>query len=114
MNNLWQSYHLQIEQCSNKLKINRELRALDQKKNLEQKIELCEKAEELIVEPSVTKAFKALQDLRARWKEIGPVPAEQNEEIWQRFSSAANQIDQRRREYYDQRKEEMDNNLLAK
>jgi hypothetical protein len=114
MNNLWQSYHFQIEQFFNKLKINRELRALDQKKNLEQKIELCEKAEELIVEPSVTKAFKALQDLRARWKEIGPVPAEQNEEIWQRFSAAANQIDQRRREYYDQRKEEMDNNLLAK
>ena len=114
MNNLWQSYHFQIEQFFNKLKINRELRALDQKKNLEQKIELCEKAEELIVEPSVTKSFKALQDLRARWKEIGPVPAEQNEEIWQRFSAAANQIDQRRREYYDQRKEEMDNNLLAK
>ncbi len=114
MNNLWQSYHFQIEQFFNKLKINRELRALDQKKNLEKKIELCEKAEELIVEPSVTKAFKALQDLRARWKETGPVPAEQNEEIWQRFSAAANQIDQRRREYYDQRKEEMDNNLLAK
>ena len=114
MNNLWQSYHFQIEQFFNKLKINRELRALDQKKNLEQKIELCEKAEELIVEPSVTKAFKALQDLRARWKETGPVPAEQNEEIWQRFSSAAAQIDQRRREYYDQRKEMMDNNLLAK
>ena len=114
MNNLWQSYHFQIEQFFNKLKINRELRALDQKKNLEQKIELCEKAEELIVEPSVTKAFKALQDLRARWKETGPVPAEQNEEIWQRFCAAANQIDQRRREYYDQRKEEMDSNLLAK
>ena len=114
MNNLWQSYHFQIEQFFNKLKINRELRALDQKRNLEKKIELCEKAEELIVEPSVTKAFKALQDLRARWKETGPVPAEQNEEIWQRFSAAANQIDQRRREYYDQRKEEMDNNLLAK
>ncbi len=114
MNNLWQSYHFQIEQFFGKLKINRELRALDQKKNLEQKIELCEKAEELIVEPSVTKAFKALQDLRARWKETGPVPAEQNEEIWQRFCAAANQIDERRREYYDQRKEEMDSNLLAK
>lgn len=114
MNNLWQNYHFQIEQFFNKLKINRELRALDQKKNLEQKIELCEKAEELIVEPSVTKAFKTLQELRARWKETGPVPPEQNEEIWQRFCAAANQIDQRRREYYDQRKEEMDNNLLAK
>ena len=114
MNDLWQNYHFQIEQFFNKLKINRELRALDQKRNLEEKIKLCEQAEELIMEPSVTKAFKGLQDLRARWKEVGPVPAEQNEDIWQRFCNAANQIDERRKEYYDQRKEEMDNNLLAK
>ncbi len=114
MNDLWQNYHFQIEQFFNKLKINRELRALDQKRNLEQKIQLCEQAESLIMETSVTKAFKGLQDLRARWKETGPVPAEQNEEIWQRFQAAAAQIDQRRKEYYDSRKEEMDNNLLAK
>ena len=114
MNDLWQNYHFQIEQFFNKLKINRELRALDQKRNLEEKIKLCEAAEELIMETSVTKAFKGMQDLRARWKEVGPVPAEQNEEIWQRFCNAANQIDERRKEYYDQRKEELDNNLLAK
>ena len=114
MNDLWQSYHFQIEQFFAKLKINRELRELDQKHNLEQKITLCEKAEELIVEPSITKAFKELQELRASWKEIGPVPAEQNEEIWQRFQHAAAQIDERRKEYYEQRKEEFDNNLLAK
>ena len=114
MNDLWQNYHFQIEQFFNKLKINRELRALDQKRNLEEKIKLCEAAEELIMETSVTKAFKGLQDLRARWKETGPVPAEQNEEIWQRFCNAANQIDERRKEYYDQRKEEQESNLLAK
>ena len=114
MNDLWQNYHFQIEQFFAKLKINRELRALDQKRNLDQKISLCEKAEELIMEPSVTKAFKGLQELRAQWKEIGPVPVEQNEEIWQRFQGAANQIDERRKEYYEQRKEEFNNNLLAK
>ncbi len=114
MNDLWQNYHFQIEQFFNKLKINRELRALDQKRNLEQKIQLCEQAEELIMETSTTKAFKSLQDLRAQWKEIGPVPAEQNEEIWQRFQAAAAQIDERRKEFYEQRKEELDNNLMAK
>ena len=87
---------------------------LDLKRNLEQKIQLCERAEELIVETSVLKAFKALQGLRAQWKEIGPVPAEQNEETWQRFNNAANQIDERRREYYDQRQDELEQNLLAK
>lgn len=114
MNDLWQNYHFQIEQFFNKLKINRELRALDQKRNLEEKIKLCEAAEELIMETSVTKAFKGLQDLRVRWKETGPVPAEQNEEIWRRFCKAAEQIDERRKEYYDQRREEQEKNLLAK
>ena len=114
MNDLWQNYHFQIEQFFNKLKINRELRALDQKRNLEQKILLCEQAEELVLEPSIAKAFKGLQDLRVRWKETGPVPNEQSEEIWQRFQAAASKIDERRHEYYEQRKEEQDNNLLAK
>ena len=114
MNDLWQTYHFLIEQFFNKVKINKELRMLDLKRNLEQKIQLCEKAEELIVETSVIKAFKTLQELRRQWKEIGPVPSEQNEETWQRFNNAANQIDERRREYYDQRKEELDQNLLAK
>lgn len=114
MNDLWQNYHFLIEQFFNKVKINKELRMLDLKRNLEQKIQLCERAEELIVETSVMKAFKVLQDLRAQWKEIGPVPTEQNEETWQRFNNAASQIDERRREYYDQRKDELDQNLLAK
>ncbi len=114
MNDLWQNYHFLIEQFFNKVKINKELRMLDLKRNLEQKIQLCERAEELIVDTSVLNAFKTLQSLRAQWKEIGPVPAEQNEETWQRFNNAANQIDERRREYYDQRKEELEQNLLAK
>ena len=101
MNDLWQNYHFLIEQFFNKVKINKELRMLDLKRNLEQKIQLCERAEELIVETSVVKAFKALQELRAQWREIGPVPTEQNEETWQRFNNAANQIDERRREYYN-------------
>ena len=114
MNDLWQNYHFLIEQFFNKVKINKELRMIDLKGNLEQKIQLCERAEELIVDSSVLNAFKTLQSLRAQWKEIGPVPAEQNEETWQRFNNAANQIDERRREYYDQRKEELEQNLLAK
>lgn len=113
-NDLWQSYHFLIEQLFNKLKINRELRTLDQRRNLEQKIQLCEKAEELVLENSITKSFKELQEIRAQWKEIGPVPTEHNDEIWQRFCNAANRIDERRKEYYEHRKEELEKNLLAK
>lgn len=114
VNDLWQNYHFLIEQFFNKVKISKELRMLDLKRNLDQKVQLCEQAEELIVESSITKAFKGLQELRDKWREIGPVPTEQNEDIWQRFCNAANKIDERRKEYYDQRKEEYDRNLLAK
>ncbi|MBP5190830.1 MAG: DUF349 domain-containing protein [Bacteroidales bacterium] len=114
LNGLWQTYHFLIEQFFNKVKINKELMLLDQKKNLESKTLLCEKAEELIVEPSIAKAAKELQSLREQWREIGPVPVEQNDEIWTRFRNAASQIDERRREYYEQRREEMEKNLLAK
>lgn len=114
MNDLWQSYHYQVEQFFAKVKINKELKMLDMKKNLEQKITLCEKAEELLVEPSVSKAFKALQELREQWKQVGPVPPEQNEEIWTRFCKAADQVSTRHTEYFEQRREEMEKNLLAK
>lgn len=114
LNDLWQNYHFLIEQFFNKVKINKELRMLDLKRNLEQKIALCEKAEELMMETSVTKAFKTLQDLRDRWREIGPVPTEHNEEIWQRFCNAANQVDERRKAYYEERRAELEQNLLAK
>lgn len=114
MNDLWQSYHHQVEQFFAKVKINKELKMLDMKKNLEQKIALCEKAEELLVEPSVSKAFKALQELREQWKQAGPVPPEQNEEIWTRFCTAADQVNTRHTEYFEQRREEMEKNLLAK
>ena len=114
LNSLWQSYHFLVEQFFGKVKMNKELMLLDQKKNLEKKTLLCEKAEALIVEPSVTKAAKELQTLREQWREIGPVPTEQNDEIWTRFRTAASQIDERRREYYEQRKEELEKNLLAK
>lgn len=114
INDLWGRYHHLMEQFFNKMKINRDLRELDMKRNLEEKVKLCEQAEELIVESSIEKAFKGVQDLRRRWKEYGPVPTEQNDTIWERFNTAIGKVEERRKEYYEQRKEEMANNLLAK
>ena len=61
VNNLWQNYHFYVEKFFDKVKINKELRDLDLKKNLELKIELCEKAEELLLETSILKSFMQLQ-----------------------------------------------------
>ncbi|MBU1370630.1 MAG: DUF349 domain-containing protein [Bacteroidetes bacterium] len=106
VNNLWNNYHFLVEKFFDKVKINRELRDLDLKKNLESKIELCEKAEELLLEKSITKSFKMLQKYHDDWKEIGPVPQEKKDEIWDRFKTATDKINQLRREYYSKIQEE--------
>ncbi len=112
--NLWNTYHFLVEQFFDKVKIERELRDLDMRKNLDAKIELCERAEELLDEKSMTKAFKALQKLHEEWKEIGPVPQEKKDEIWERFKAASDKINQIRREHYAKLQEVQTANLEAK
>ena len=112
--NLWNNYHFLVEKFYDKVKINRELRDLDLKKNLEAKIELCEKTEELLLEKSVTKAFKLLQKYHDEWKEIGPVPQEKKDEIWERFKNTTDKINQVRREHYSKIQEEQQGNYDAK
>ena len=112
--NLWNNYHFLVEKFFDKVRIGRELRDLDMKKNLDAKIDLCEKAEELLDEKSITKAFKALQKLHEDWKEVGPVPQDKKDEIWERFKAATDKINQIRREHYAQLEEEQTGNLEAK
>ena len=103
-----------MEKFFDKVKINKELKDLDLKKNLELKTELCEKAEELLLEPSIVKSFQRLQKLHEAWKETGPVPNDKKEEIWERFRAATEKLNKRRQEYYDGLREEQQNNLSAK
>ena len=114
ISNIWNSYHFLVEKFYDKVKINRELRDLDLRKNLEAKIALCEKAEELLLEKSLTKSFKLLQKYHDEWKEIGPVPQEKRDEIWERFKSTTDKINQIRRDHYAKIEEEQKANYDAK
>lgn len=113
-NNLWENYHFYVEKFYDILRINKELRSLDLKKNMEQKIKLCEAAESLILQESINKSFNELQELHNQWREIGPVPEEKKEELWERFKAASDQVNQRRREHYEQIFAEQQNNYNAK
>ncbi|HRS54229.1 MAG TPA: DUF349 domain-containing protein [Bacteroidales bacterium] len=113
-NNLWQNYHYYIEKFYEKVKINKELRDLDLRKNLERKIELCEKVEALLLEKSINKSFKLLQQYHEEWKGIGPVPSDRKDEIWERFKIATEKINERRRDYYIQFNEQQQKNYEAK
>jgi len=111
---LWNNYHFLVEKFFDKVNINKELKDLDLKKNLEAKTKLCEKAEELFLENSVTRSFQQLQKLHEAWKEIGPVPKDKKDEVWERFRSATEKLNKRRQEHYDKLREEQNKNYAAK
>ncbi len=114
LRDLWETYNYTIEQFYSYIKINKELRDLDLKKNLELKVGLCEKAEALLLEPTIVKAFKTLQNLHDRWREIGPVPLDKKDEIWARFKEATTKINKRHQEYFEGLKEQLKKNYEAK
>ncbi len=110
----WQTYHLWADQLFAKIKLERESIMEDMKRNLEKKLQLCEQVEEQSLSDNTANAFRKLQDLRAAWKQIGPVPQEQNETIWHRFQDAAERISIRHKEAIAARQEAQQQNLLAK
>jgi hypothetical protein len=114
LKDLWENYHHHVEIFYDYIKINKELRDLDLKKNLESKVLLCEKAEELLLEPNPVNAFRFLQDYHNQWREIGPVPPESKNEIWERFKEATSQINKRHHEYFEKQKDDQRKNLDAK
>lgn len=111
---LWETYNLHVENFYGFIKINKELRDLDLKKNYERKIALCEAAESLVLEPSVVDAFHKLQKLHDEWRETGPVANEYKEMLWERFKAASGRINKRHQEYFDMLKEEQVKNLGLK
>ncbi|HCM59613.1 MAG TPA: DUF349 domain-containing protein [Bacteroidales bacterium] len=111
---LWENYHHSVEMFYDYIKINRELRDLDLRKNLETKIVLCEKAEELLMEPNAVTAFKLLQDYHNQWREIGPVPHENKNDVWERFREATTKVNKRHHEFFEKQKDDQKKNLDAK
>ncbi len=111
---LWASYNALIDRFYDNRSIYFELKELDRKKNLEGKIEICEKAELLANGSNLKEAIKELNELHEEFKHIGPVPQDQQEVVWQRFKSASDQIYSRRKEYLHDLKKNLQENLEMK
>ncbi len=114
LNDLWETYHHHVEKFYDYIKINKELRDLDLKKNLELKIQICEKTESLLLDPNIVNAFTILQKFHEQWREIGPVPKEMRTEIWERFKEATSKINKKHQQYYQDIKESQKRNLESK
>lgn len=101
---VWKSYQVAVERFYDLLKMNKELRDYDFKKNLEQKQALCAEAEALDEEADIVDAFKKLQQLHTSWREIGPVSKEIREELWTRFKNASAVINKKYQSFFEERK----------
>ena len=112
--NLNETYQLYVERFYDMVQINRELRDLDFKKNLEVKEKFCEAAEKLAENENVVEAFKELQKLHEQWKEYGPVAKEYREDIWNRFKAATSVINKKYQGFYEDIKKQQEENLAAK
>lgn len=114
LKDLWESYHYHVEAFYDYIKINKELRDLDLRKNLEAKMKLCESAEALMLEPSIVEAFRSLQKLHDQWREIGPVPIDKRSEIWERFKESTAKINRKHQEYFVGLKQDQKKNYEEK
>ena len=101
---VWKAYQVAVERFYDLLKMNKELRDYDFKKNLEQKQALCAEAEALDEEADIVDAFKKLQQLHTSWREIGPVSKEIREELWARFKNASAVINKKYQAFFEERK----------
>jgi hypothetical protein len=114
-NDTWRTYHHHVERFYDLLHLSNDFRDLDFKNNLEEKLKLVEKAEELAESNDLNKAFKELQVLHKLWKEeIGPVAREHREEIWERFSNATKKIHDKRHDFQRDLESKYEDNIILK
>ncbi len=114
-NLVWNNYHHHVENFYDFLHLNREFRDKDFSNNLEQKLKLIGRAEELAKENDVNKAFRELQMLHKMWKEeIGPVAKENRDDVWDKFSAATKTIHNKRQDLLNQEEKKYEDNLVKK
>lgn len=111
---LWKSYQDTVEHFYDQWKVNKELRDYDFKKNLGEKQLLLAEAEKLVEEPDVITAFRRLQELHDKWRDIGPVAKEVREEIWGKFKDASAEVNKRYQAHFEERKKRERENEDAK
>lgn len=111
----WNTYHYHVERFYDFLHLDREFREMDYKHNLEQKLKMIARAEELAQEKDVNRAFRELQNLHRMWKEdVGPVAQEYREGIWEKFSEATKQIHENRKDFFADRDKKREENFKEK
>ena len=111
---LWANYHALLDRFYDNQSIYFELKELDRKKNLEAKLELCNRAEKLSNVEIIKDAIRELNELHHEFKHLGPVPKDDKEAVWQRFKTASDAVYSKRDAYLQNLQQELQVNLGSK
>lgn len=113
---LYAAYKFQVDKFYNQLSVFNELKELDKDKNLELKIDLIKRAEQLKDEPNIRKALLQLNKYHDDWKNTGPVRSEISEDIWKRFKAASDIVIDAKKaqqaEIDEERKKNLDKKII--
>ncbi|QZE14481.1 DUF349 domain-containing protein [Halosquirtibacter laminarini] len=107
-------YRFALDQFYDYVRINREFIEVDQKKNEDLKSELCEAVEALAQSEDSVDAFKELQLLHERWKEIGFVRSDVKQPLWDRFSAATSVVNKNYHAYQNGRRVKQNQDIEKK
>ena len=111
---LWANYNALLDRFYDSRSIYFELKDLDRKKNLMATTQLCEKAEKLSSKENSNAAIKELNELHEEYKKVGPVPRDEQENLWQRFKLASDKVYEKRKEFIESLKSVLLENLEKK
>lgn len=83
-------------------------------RNLDLKIEIVEKAEQLATSENWKEATEQFKVLLDEWKSIGRTPHERNEELWNRYIQAKNTFYDRKKAHFEKIQAEQEANYALK
>jgi Domain of Unknown Function (DUF349) len=111
---LWHRYRQAADPVQAKVREFFAMRAEERKANLERKLALIERAEQLADSTDWIKTAEELKKLQVEWQQLGPVPRQEMRATWKRFRDACDRFFTRRNADLAQRKETWADNLAKK
>jgi hypothetical protein len=112
--NLQSVYHRHSHNFYYNMKLSKDLRELDFKRNLEQRTQLLSKIESLLQMESIKGIERMISLYRMEWSELGPTPPETIEPLRTKYRELLGQVFQKIRGFYQERQKEEEVHIEAK
>lgn len=112
--NLQSIYHRHVHNFYYNMKLSKDLRELDFKRNFEHRTQLLSKIESLLPMDSIKGIERMINLYRMEWSELGPTSPETIEPLRNKYRELIGQVFQKIRDFYQERQKEELTNIDAK